>query len=78
MIKAKLTAHYEEPTVGWSAERIAAIKFATHGKRMYDDKNPSPQALFAIHKKGLIVEGELAEKAIASGKAVLIVEEPPK
>lgn len=76
MIRAKLTAHYEEPTVGWSPERIAAIKFATHGPRMFDENNPSPPALFAIHKKGLIVEGELAEKAIAAGKAVLFVEEP--
>lgn len=76
MIRARLTAHYEEPTVGWSPERIAAIKFATHGPRMFDADFPSPGALFAIHKKGLIVEGELAEKAIAAGKAVLIPEEP--
>lgn len=73
-MKAKLTAHYEEPTVGWSPERIAAIKFATHGTRIFDKDNPTPQELFAIHKKGTIVEGEVAEKAIAAGVAVEVTE----
>ena len=67
MTKAQLTEHLVESTEGWSQERIAAIKYAIQIK----DDDP----IQAVHKKGTIIEGELAETAIAAGMAVRIVEE---
>ena len=66
MIRARLTHNFTESTEGWSAERIAAIQFAVQ----VHDEDP----IEAIYKRGTIVEGDLAERAIAAGKAVEVTE----
>jgi hypothetical protein len=60
---------WEETALHWSPERRAAIRFARVTRT--DPENPeSPiTGLWAVYRRGTILEGESAEKAIAEGVA---------
>jgi hypothetical protein len=68
-MKAKTTEEITESMKGWSAERMAAVKFA----KLAGAGHP----VAVLHRKGAIVYGDEAAALIAVGKAIEVIDKPP-
>ena len=60
---------WEESAMSWPLERKAAIKFARITSTDPEKPDSPISGLWAVHRKGTILEGESAENAIAQGVA---------
>lgn len=65
---------WEESAIGWSEERKAGIRFARITRK--DPENPESAicGLWAVYRKGTILEGDSAQNAIAQGVAEEVAE----
>ena len=71
IIKAK---RWEESVIHWPLDRRNAIQFARVTRSNPDDPNSPITGLWAVYRRGTIIEGESAENAIAQGVAVEVTE----
>lgn len=74
-MKAKLiVTRWEESALGWNEERKAAIQFARVTRIDPENEESAISGLWAVYRKGTILEGESAENAVALGVAVEVTE----
>lgn len=74
-MKAKLlVTRWEESALHWTPERKAAIRFARITRTDPDNPESAVSGLWAVYRKGTILEGESAENAIAQGVAEEVAE----
>ena len=60
---------WEESAIGWSEQRKAAIRFARITRIDPDNPESAVSGLWAVYRKGTILEGESAQNAIDQGVA---------
>jgi hypothetical protein len=74
-MKAQITVtRWEESAIHWSFERRNAIQFARVTRSNPDDPNSPITGLWAVYRRGTILEGDSAENAIAQGVAEEVTE----
>lgn len=74
-MRAILTAkRWEESALHWTEERRAAIQFARITRFNPEEADSAITGLWAVYRKGTILEGESAENAIAQGVAEEVME----
>jgi hypothetical protein len=74
-MKARIAVtRWEESAMNWSQARRDAIKFARVTRSNPDDASSPVTGLWAVYRRGTILEGESAENAIAQGVAVEVDE----
>jgi hypothetical protein len=71
IIKAK---RWEESAIYWPLDRRTAIQFARVTRSNPDDPNSPITGLWAVYRRGTILEGDSAENAIAQGVAEEVTE----
>lgn len=74
-MKAQIVVkRWEQDALNWPKARKDAIQFARVTR--YEQENPDSAltGLWAVHRKGTILEGESAEEAIAAGVAIEVTE----
>jgi hypothetical protein len=75
IMKAKLAVtRWEESALHWPQARRDAIQFARVTRSNPEDASSPVTGLWAVYRKGTILEGESAENAIAQGVAVEVTE----
>lgn len=65
---------WEESAIGWSEERKAGIRFARITRTDPDNPESAISGLWAVYRKGTILDGESAENAIAQDVAEEVTE----
>jgi len=74
-MKAKVAVtRWEESAMHWPQPRKDAIKFARVTRVDPDNPESGISGLWAVYRRGTILEGESAENAIAQGVAVEVTE----
>ena len=74
-MKAKVVLkRWEESALNWSQARQESIAFARVTHSNPEDPNSPVTGLWAVYRKGTVLEGDSAVLAIAEGAAVEVTE----
>ena len=75
IMKAKITTtRWEESAIHWPLDRRNAIQFARVTRSNPDDPNSPITGLWAVYRRGTILEGDSAKNAVAQGVAEEVTE----